>query len=195
MKKKKIAFIIPGWSESKKNNFAYNKIAGCFKTKGITPIIVDIEWKNKTMSEYVRQFETVYSKNRKDAEIYFLGFSFGAIIAFISSAKLKLKVQILCSLSPYFKEDFPRIREWWKRHIGKKRLADLRKISFSELAKHVSAKTIILAGGKEGKEVNYRAKDAHKRIKNSKLIIIPEVKHEIQQNEYLAEIEKVIDDL
>lgn len=191
----KIAFIIPGYSESKKNNPAYNKIAGYFKAKGIQSVIVDMDWKYKTMSDYVEQFKQAYYKNKKGAEVYFLGFSYGAMVSFISSAELKPKVQILCSLAPYFKEDFPYIREWWKRYIGQARLADFHKISFNELSKKISIKTIILAGDKEGKEVDRRVKDANKKIKNSQLIIIPKANHRIQQDEYLAEVKKVIKSL
>lgn len=191
----KVVFIIPGCSESKKNNPAYSKIASYFRKKKIEPIIVDINWKRKTMSDYVEQFKKAYFKNKKYNEVYFLGFSYGAMISFISSAELKPKVQILCSLSPYFKEDFPYIREWWKRYIGQGRLADFKKISFNDFAKKVSAKTIILAGDKEGKEVYSRAKDANQRLKNSKLIIIPKAKHRIQQEEYLEEIKKIISNL
>lgn len=191
----KIAFIIPGYSESKKNNPAYYKIAGYFKQKNIKPIIVDIDWKYKTMSDYIKQFKKIYSKNKKEAEVYFLGFSYGAMVSFISSAELKPKVQILCSLSPYFKEDLPYIKEWWKRYMGQGRLADFQRISFNALAKNVSSKTIILAGNKEGKEVDRRVRDASKKIKNSKLTIIPNAKHKIEQVEYLAEIRKVISNL
>ena len=147
------------------------------------------------MSEYVEQFNKIYNESKKGSEIYFLGFSFGAMIAFISSVKLKPKVQILCSLSPYFKEDFPFIREWWKRYIGQARLADFHKTSFNELSKKISIKTIIIAGDKEGKEVDRRVKDANKKIKNSQMIIIPKAKHRIQQDEYLAEIKRVIKSL
>jgi esterase/lipase len=192
---KKIAFIIPGYSESKKNNPAYVKIASYFKNKGIQSVIVDVNWKYKTISDYVEQFKGVYHKNKKYNEVYFLGFSYGAMISFISSVELKPKAQILCSLSPYFKEDFPYIREWWKRYIGQKRLADFRKTSFNDLARKISAKTIILAGDKEGKEVDRRVKEANKRIRNSKLIIIPKARHKIGQKEYLEEVKKIIDKL
>ncbi len=191
----KTAFIIPGFSESEKNNPAYRKIAGFFKKKDIRPVIVDIEWKRKTMSEYVRQFQKIYLEKNQGAEIYFFGFSYGAMIAFISSVEVKPKMQVLCSLSPFFREDFPRIREWWKKYIGKKRLKDFRHISFDALADKIVSDTIILAGNKEGSEVDCRAKDAHKKIKNSRLIIIQNAKHAIQQDEYLAEVKKIISEL
>lgn len=195
MDKQKIAFIIPGYSESKKNNPAYAKIGGYFKRQDIRSIIVDIDWKYRTMSDYVAQFKEEYLKNKKAAEVYFLGFSYGAMISFISSVELKPKVQILCSLSPFFKEDLPHILESWKRYAGKARMADFQNISFNALAKKASTKTIILVGDKEGKEIERRAKDANKKIKDSQLIIIPKAKHNIQQGEYLAEIERVIENL
>ena len=122
----KIAFIIPGYVESKKSNPAYAKIAGYFREKGMRTVIVNIDWRYKVMSDYVKQFKETYAKcDINGAEVYFLGFSYGAMIAFISSTELKPKIQILCSLSPYFKEDLPHIPTWWKKYVGKKRMADL----------------------------------------------------------------------
>ena len=193
---KKIAFIIPGFGESKKNNPAYMKIAGYFKTKGINPIIVDIDWKYKVMTDYVEQFKEFYAKHvEKGAEVYILGFSYGAMVACISSPELKPKIQILCSLSPFFKEDMNRIKEWWKKYTGKKRINDLAKISFNDLAKKISSKTYILAGDKEGIEVEIRARETNNKIKNSRLIFIPGAKHMIGQKEYLTEVKKMIDSL
>lgn len=188
----KIVYIIPGYSESKDNNPAYKKIGKYFKSRNTKTIIVDIDWKNKTMAEYVSEFSNIYSRNDNNGRVYFLGFSFGAMIAFISAEKLRPTALILCSLSPFFKEDVPHIREWWKKLIGKKRLIEFKKLSFNSLAKNISSKTFIIAGGREGEEVARRAKDANKKIKNSKLTIIPDARHKIGQNEYLVEIEKII---
>lgn len=190
-----IAFIIPGYAESKKNNPAYSKIAGYFKHNGIRPVIVEIDWKYKSMSEYVEQFQQIYLKTKLSGNVYFFGFSYGAMIAFVSSVRLKPKAQILCSLSPFFKEDIRDMREWWKKATGKKRLADLQRISFNDLAKQVSSKTILLAGAKEVKEVAKRVGEANRRIRNSRVAIVFGAKHSVQQKEYLAEIKKTIDGL
>ena len=51
----RIAFILPGSTENTKKE-KYQKIAGYFKKVGIEPIMVDIDWKRKTMTDYVNQF-------------------------------------------------------------------------------------------------------------------------------------------
>jgi len=44
-----------------------------------------------------------------------IGFSFGAMVAFIASQKIRPKKLILCSLSPYFNEDLKKLRKGWKK--------------------------------------------------------------------------------
>lgn len=188
----KIAFIIPGYYQTKKNNPAFSEIAGYFEDRNIKAIIVDVDWKYNTMTEYVEQFKKIYAKNKKGTKIYFLGFSLGAMISFISSVELKPDVQILCSLSPYFKEDLSIAKEWWKTFWGKKRIESFSKLSFNELSENNAVKTIILAGDKEGMQIHRRANDAFKKIKNCRLINVTEAKHQIEHENYLTEIKKVI---
>lgn len=189
---KKVAIIIPGFGYSGKEK-EYKKVAGFFAAKGIAPVVADIRWKRRTFSEYLAQFDDEYGKYFKNnKEVYVLGFSFGAMMSSVISSRHKSKVLMLCSLSPYFKEDLPRIKKWWKSWIGKGRLEEFKKLSFTNLAKNIKCKTFILAGNKEGPEVGYRAKDALKKIKNSKLIFIEGVKHDISDSRYLAKIKKVI---
>lgn len=189
---KKIAFIIPGYSESKRNNPAYSKIERYFRQNGIDPLVVDVSWKYRTMTDYVREFRAVYEKNHKGAEVYFLGFSFGAIISFIAAAELKPKAIILCSLSPFFKEDLSKLRPWWKRALGKKRLEDFNSLSFSLLAKKISSRAFIFAGSREVEDVFRRAEEAKNQIRGSKLLIVPEAKHDISQGAYLQEVKNLI---
>lgn len=191
----KIAFIIPGLSCPTENK-EYQEIALYFKQKRIKPIFVEIDWKRNTHAQYVEQFRKQYGKYiNKNNEVYVLGFSFGAMIACISTPELKPKTQILCSLSPFFKEDMPMIKKWWKDYHGKKRCEVFEKLSFDEISKKTKAKTFIIAGDKEGIEVERRAKDAKRKIKNSELIILEGVKHDISDERYLKKIAEIINKL
>jgi hypothetical protein len=67
------------------------------------------------------------------------------------------------------------------------------KLSFSDIAKKTVCKTIILAGNKEGNEVEHRAKDAKKKIKNSELVFIDGVNHNIADERYLKKIKEIIE--
>ncbi len=188
----KVAYIIPGFTESNKQ-IAYKQIASYFKSKGIKPIPVNVSWKYKTLSDYIEQFFRIYEKNDGN-EVYLLGFSYGAMISFVASTKIKPKMQILCSLSPWFKEYLPYMKRYYKMQ-GKRRLEDHKNYSFEELSKNVTSKTIILVGDSEIKECMGIAKDVNKKIKNSKLIMIKNGKHIIAQKEYQDALEDIISKL
>ncbi len=188
----KIAFIIPGHGCPTKNK-EYQEIARYFNQKKIKPIFVEIDWKRNTHIEYIEQFKKQYTQYvGKNDEVYVLGFSFGAMISCITAPDLKPKVQILCSLSPFFKEDMPKIKQWWKDYHGKKRCEVFEKFSFSEIARNTKSKTFILIGTKEGIEVERRARAAKEKIRNSELIILEGVKHDISDERYLKKIAEII---
>jgi len=191
---RKVAYIIPGYTEYQHGK-VYKKIAMLFKSAGIIPIPVWINWKGrKTMTDYINQFYERYNiENRKDDEVYLLGFSFGAFISFVSAVTLKPKTVILCSLSPYFSEDIKYLKKSWK--MGKNKMSDFKNYKFSKLVKSFHSNVFILVGSKEGSIVLKRARTAHKTTKNSKLIIIDKAKHNIRQKEYFYAVKLVIESL
>ena len=188
---KRIAYIVPGFSESTDSE-SYRKIANFFRTKEIEPIPIKISWRHKVMSDYVEQFKSQAKIKNPD---YILGFSFGAMIAFISADEIKPKTLILCSLSPYFKEDLSKIRDGWIKVVGKKRIADLEKYSFDELSKNLDSKIILIYGEKEGTELKIRIEKAHKKLKDSKIVSIPNTIHKISDEKYLNKLKDVISKL
>ena len=194
---KKIVYIIPGFEDSGKKKI-YQKIAKIFSFNEIEPVIVNIKWNSKAeykaMSSYVNQFLKKY-KRKKNYEIYLFGFSFGAMIAFISSARIKAKTTVLCSLSPFFKEDIEKFKRIYLKRIEKLTLKKNKDFSFNKISKSYRCKTFILVGSKEHKEVISRAKEAHKKIKNSKLIIIKGAKHSLSKKEYFKGIKKLINQI
>jgi alpha-beta hydrolase superfamily lysophospholipase len=190
---KKIAYFIPGHGESHKRQPGYNKVADMFREKGITPIHIEIDWHSKKprpFQNYVDQFLKKYKKP-KNVEVYVLGFSFGALVAFLSEQKTKPTAIILCSLSPYFKEDLPKLPKAWSRW-WKKNYPDS-EYSFNELAPLIKTKILMVAGNKEGPEVDRRMRIAKKLIKQNSLTIAKEAKHRIGQKEYLAGLKRAID--
>ncbi len=189
----KIVYIIPGFTE-KVNLKGYQQIIKFFKSKNFKVIPIKISWQYKVMSNYVDEFFSQLSHQQND-EVYLFGFSFGAIIAFISAVRIKPKILLLCSLSPYFNEDLKSLKKSWKNRIGKKRMEDLKKFSFNKLVKNINCKTILVAGKNEGKELDTRVNDAHNKIKKSELIIIDGAKHEISQKEYIDKLHKIISNL
>lgn len=187
----KTIYIIPGYGFDC-NAQEYKKIAEIFKIRGFNVVPVKIFWKYHTMSDYVKQFKKQFDSEKEHGEIYLLGFSFGAMVAVISAAKFaKPKALFLCSVSPYFSEDLEKIKPYWKKEIGMKRVADLEGFSFNELAPKIACRTYIFAGTKEGKEVEYRVNQAKEKIANSELFWIKDAEHSLESKGYIEKIREV----
>jgi len=188
---KKLVYILPGYLEFTKEK-KYQIVGSFFKEKGYLVKYVDINWKYKTMSDYVKEFEEKVSKDNT-TNFSVLGFSFGAMIAFASVIKLKPKKLFLCSLSPYFKEDVFKLKSWQKKAVGKKRIKDVENFSFKKIVKNIRCKTFLFVGEKEHPLVFNRIKETHKKMKNSKLIVVPNSKHDVGNEGYLKCIKDNVD--
>lgn len=188
---KRIAYIIPGHQESHTKQKGYDKVANFFEAQGITPIHVEIDWNKKPgqFKDFSQQFLSQYKKP-KNTEVYILGFSYGAVAAFLSAAKTKPTAFIFCSLSPYFIEDRKNLKpvwlKWFKENMTKSNY------SFRELAPSITTKAYFVVGEKEDPSCLYRSRNAKKLIQNSSLTIAKGAKHNISQKEYLHSLEKLI---
>ncbi|HLC54350.1 MAG TPA: hypothetical protein VJK07_01845 [Candidatus Nanoarchaeia archaeon] len=189
----KVVYIISGFTE-KINLKGYQQAIKFFKSRNYRVVPIKIYWKYKVMSDYVDEFFCQLSHKKSD-DVCLFGFSFGAMVAFISAVKLKPKMLFLCSLSPYFKEDLRFLKKSWRNRVGKKRLEDLKNFSFQKLVKDITCKTLLIVGEKELKELHKRVDDAHKKIKNSELFIASNAKHEISQKEYIDKLHEVISNI
>ena len=188
---KKVCYIIPGFGESVFRQRDYPRIAKLLEKRGITPIGVHIDWhkrKPRRFSDYALQFLDQYKKP-KGAKVYVLGFSFGAVTALLTARRAKPDALILCSLSPFFVEDQKIMKpywfRWWKKEFEKS------DYSFNKTARGVKTKTHLIIGTKELKVVQERARDAQRKIKNSKLVIAKGAKHRVGQKQYLIALECV----
>ncbi|MEK7094230.1 MAG: alpha/beta fold hydrolase [Patescibacteria group bacterium] len=191
---KKITYIIPGYEESHLAQSGYRKIAKLFEARGILPVQVPMRWKKKGaegFDAYTAQLLNMYEK-KKDDEVYILGFSFGAMIAFLTAAKTKPKALILCSLSPYFKEDLKGLKpewvRWWKRKFKNE-------YSFATLAPKIKSKTYLIVGDKESSFCIKRVQAAKRQLANSHMITAKGAKHNINQRTYLSAIKKIVSKL
>ncbi len=185
-------FIIPGFKQNVEEK-TFQWLRNFLKEKGFNVIMVPIHWDRKIMSDYVREFEIFYEKN-KSSKNYILGFSYGAVIAFTSGEKLKPQKLFLCSLSPDFKEDLPYMKKWIISYLGKNRIADIAKRSANDIAKKLTLPTIIIYGEEEGRQyprMKVRCEETAKHTKNSKLLIAKNSPHDISHPEYKMILKKV----
>ncbi|MDO8657151.1 MAG: hypothetical protein Q7K55_00310 [Candidatus Levybacteria bacterium] len=192
MVNRKPIFIIPGFKHQTTNK-AYKEITRILKSEGYSPILINIRWRNTTISENTEYFLKKYRKINSKKK-YVLGFSLGAMIAFIASTKISMSGLILCSLSPYFKEDLLKLNNSWTSPIMIQKYNDFSGLHCGTLAKRIRAKKILmLYGAREEKSLIKRVKDAFDQISSTNKYLIPILKteHNIGDKRYLNTIHKI----
>lgn len=188
---RRVAYIIPGYKHLPDQK-EYQQIGRYFKEVGIEPIYITIVWNRTTLSQNLTSFLEKFNETKGDKN-YVLGFSFGAVISFIASAKIDFDLQILCSLSPYFKEDLPKIKKWWVRFIGKRRYQDFYSMESINLAKKLRTSTVLIYGSAESFFVKERAEEVFNNLRVKKeLLVANNAKHDLSDPEYQKVIKKLI---
>jgi pimeloyl-ACP methyl ester carboxylesterase len=146
------------------------------------------------MNDYTEEFKVFYEKH-KTAENYVLGFSYGAVIAFLSANDLKPEKIYLCSLSPDFKEDLPKIKSWIERYVGKRRMAEMKTRSGRSIAKKLRVPSVIFYGEVEGRKfpsLKTRCEETAALAKRSRLVIVKDAPHDIKHPEYQKALKAVL---
>lgn len=176
----------------------YEDLRDAIKAKGYEAVPVDINWKYHTMSKFVTDFKEIY---RKKAGLHniIIGNSFGAMVAMITAPELNPEKIILCSLSPFFREDIPRFSpgktEKW---FGVRRVNDFLTISAKLITDEINktnVKSTLFYGEQEKKihkKLVERVIDTAKDIKGSQLIEIPDAPHSFRDVKYIVAITKVL---
>lgn len=183
---KRYIFIIPGFRQSVISR-AYKNLASLLKEEGYAPVPVKIPWKNSTILENTEYFLKKYNKI-SSKEKYILGFSYGAMIAFIAGTKVASRGLILCSLSPYFKEDIDTRTNLAKSQLAQQRYEDFLKLKCQDLAKKLKSKQVLmLYGTLEARILINRVSSAFKEIqtKNKLLVKIKKAEHDISNKKYM----------
>ncbi len=187
---KKVVFILPGYFDSTKE-LGYQEIGKCFLTLGYKIVFVEIVWKYKRVQDYLKQLTDLYQKEKGEENII-LGFSFGALVSYLSAPLLLPDKLYLCSIAPYFKEDLDYIPEEDKVAIGKKRLGDIEYLSFDDIADQIICPVTIFYGENEQMFVRRRVQLAKEKIKNCKTIEVPNAGHDISNIDYIEGVKKEI---
>ena len=186
---KKTIFTIPGFGD-KVSEPQYKWMKSFFERHVFRVRPVPILWNYRVMSDYVDEFEKYYRKH-KTAKNYVLGFSFGAMIAFISAQKILPDKLYLCSLSPYFKEDLHTLKPYWERLIGSHRLQDFQKFTAKKIGKALTVTTTIFYGEREAKkypQIKVRCRETARYIKNANLVVVEDAPHRIDHPNYIQAI-------
>lgn len=172
----------------------YSWLVSYLEHKDYEVFIFPVSWNHTTLTKISVDFVDFYMAN-KSSNNYILGFSYGAVIAFITASLTKPNKIILCSLSPDFLEDFKAMPSWLKKYIGKNRLSDIKTRSAKKIAKSINSKLVILYGEKEGMEypqLRVRAEETVKLAQNAELIVVPRAPHNISFSTYQTAIKKLL---
>ncbi len=138
------------------------------------------------MSDYVNEFEQMYNLY-KSANNTVLGFSFGAMIAYISASRLRPNRLVLCSLSPYFAEDLPTLKPWWRTILGTRRIKDFENFKAINIAKLIKIPATFFYGTAEAERfptLKHRIASIAKLLPKSKIVVVQNAPHAIDHPEY-----------
>lgn len=196
MRQAKIVFIIPGFGH-KPTNKGYGQVSKLLKSEGYSPISVAIPWKESTITDntnfFLKEYTKKLSKIGKKSDVYFLGFSYGALIAFLAATEISVKGLILCSLSPTFKEDLPKQLPSAST-LSKKRHENFSKLHAKVLARKIKAKNVMmLYGSKESSKLIHRVSNTFDDIPTlgKYLFSIKKTDHNIADKKYISAIHHV----
>lgn len=195
MKGQKIVFIIPGFGH-KISGKGYTELSLLLRKEKYRPIRVAIPWNKSTIidnaSFFIKKYkEKITMFKKENNEIYLLGFSYGALIAFLVATKISIKGLFLCSLSPFFKEDLPKQLSIHATPLQTKRFEHFSLLSSRDLSKKIKAKNIImLYGAKESKPLIARVIKTFKQIPstNKYLLSVLRTDHNIADKKYISAI-------
>jgi len=188
MIKDKTIIIIPGFGESVENA-TYPVIKKEIKSLGYNVVFHQPKWKRNTIKKWLSDFKE-FLKKFEGIKPIVLGFSFGAYISIISAKDFRFSKIILCSLSPYFKDDIKNLPPIVYKILGQKRINDFKDY---ELPKNLGIPAIFLVGDKDINIVIQRSVSAYKKYKgNKKIIKIKGAEHDLNNKNYIDEIKKVL---
>lgn len=185
-------FIVPGFKQ-KITDLAWLKVKKLAQKSFQQVTLFQPEWNYHTLTHWAGSFDQC--RHQYVGPQMVLGFSFGAMIAFLSSINLPTKTAILCSLSPYFSEDISSLKPWWNQAVGKKRMAIFQETHFSKLAAKSHSQNYLLVGEKEVPQCFTRYHDALEQLSGSCGIVVPQAGHDIGHQAYLAALDQLFNKL
>lgn len=196
MKRQKYVFIIPGFRQSIGQK-GYSYLRQNLKKEGYIVVPIRVPWKGSTITDNTTYFLEKFSEKIEkykisSKNIYFLGFSYGALIAFLAATKIHVAGLILCSLSPFFKEDLPKILPKNSSSLQLKRLTAFANLHGKKLAKKIKAKSVMmLYGANESKPLIARVTKTFKQIPSidKYLFSIQNTQHNIADKKYVSAIQ------
>lgn len=185
---KKTLYIIPGFGESARMA-PYPKIATIAKSNGYRVVTCSPKWSRRVATDWIKELENRLKKEQAQ-RVTVLGFSLGAYITLNVARNFYFKKIIVCSPSPFFKDDIRHMGHSAWKFLGKKRMQDFNKYRFST---NIKSEITFMVGEKENTP-DFYMDNIDKRYRmwagKKKKIIVPGAGHDIASGDYLKLIAK-----
>lgn len=177
-------YIIPGFRESTDEK-PYQKIAKVAQNKGYRVIFHNPQWTRRTIKDWLDELDGVIKKHGANDSMI-LGFSMGAYIAVLSAQRNSFTKLILCSLSPYFKEDLAKLPLLAHQTLGKRRVDAYAKFT---VPRNIQTPVVFVVGNQDLPILINRVKDLCKHwLGDKKIVVLAGVTHDINNQKYLEAI-------
>jgi esterase/lipase len=157
-------FFIPGLGENAKLRYSKEFINQNKDHYTIVPILLPynegyIVGKNNSLVDLVNDAKKQISQYKIRKEDIIVGFSMGALIAYMISTKIKFQKVLICSITAILGEDTHFFTEVEKKYFSNKQLKELAKLKYKKPISPV----IYFSASKESKEMTQRPKKLHEK--------------------------------
>jgi hypothetical protein len=189
------ALIVPDFGD--RQDERYQMVGSLFKEQGIEPAFMPIDWHRAVLTRNIAQFSNYYDRYDRRTTVIF-GYALGAMISFVQSSIRPPAALILASLESWFAEDIPLRSKTDVAALGLRRLADFESFDFDALVKFIVSPTYVLIGKSEASRIpsmRLRAEAVSKKVKDSKLLMLPGVKRDLASPVYREALRNVITEL
>lgn len=162
---------------------AYEKTFSIFRQKGYEVRFVPIEWEDTVPEDWEAQ-ALAACEGLHPAHLTMAGFSMGAYTMLLAAVKRPPARLLLLSLSPYFAEDLPYLKERSVRFMGPRRMEAFSEVRFEKIAPRIISDTTLVVGSEETPELTNRVRQAHRQIRRSRVITVEGVQHDMGHPAY-----------
>lgn len=181
-------YIIPGFGETTRDP-GYKEIIAEIKSCGWEVVPINLKWDRSTTTDWLKQIEKKVGKGDPENS-YIFSFSIGAYLTILLNPKIKFKGYLLCSPSPFFKEDLPKLPDIAKKVLGTKRWEIFKNFKCPD---KLNGKATFIIGDKDLPLAISRTKNIFKKWKGKKkIIILKDVSHDIANDLYISTVLKEI---
>lgn len=188
-----MVLFVPGYPEDRTSR-DYDAVMRSIEAKGYEVVFIDMIWRHTTIDDWTKRLRQAYEQfNSQD--VILAGFSYGAMTALAVAAENSPKELWLFSLSPYFKEDMPNLKQSWLNLIGKRRTETFSKLAFNDLAANLSCPVNIVAGELElikYPPIGIRFREAKRQFRNCRFAVAKGAGHSVDHPSYIETVNRLI---